>query len=79
MSETKKHFEMNFKNSEAKAKKVIVAHASENIAAETAKSALESFVNTDMFNDGSGDKFVTIVNARYVTRTVDDVYVAPQA
>lgn len=72
----KKVFELNFKSLLGKNKKITLANPKDDINEDQALAALNSLVDTDIFQDQDGDVYSQALNARYVTRTVDTIYSA---
>lgn len=71
---TTTNLELKFKNSVGKAKTVSVKEPRAGIDRATAEAAVNQLVNADIFVDESGDAYAVGVGARYVQRTVNDIY-----
>lgn len=76
---SKRVFEMKFLDIKGKERRVTISDPVENISAETAKNAMEVIIKSDVFvtKDGS-DPYDKAVSARYVVRSVEDVYDASE-
>ncbi|MGX6486641.1 DUF2922 domain-containing protein [Aerococcus sanguinicola] len=84
MPEVTKNLELNFKNSLGKSTRITVANPRLDVTAEEAQSAIEAIAGADAFVTPEGAiVYDEAVSARYVTRQVDELYVAgeeaPQA
>lgn len=73
---TTKRLELKFQTANGKAKTLTIQHPKEGIDQETAKSAMDTLVAKDIFQDKQVDVFAASKSAQYVTRTVDEVYTA---
>lgn len=74
MSKVEQNLELLFRNQAGKAKKIVMGSPRQGLDRSTAESAINKIVSTDIFDDSSGDTYATAEGARYVTRTVDDIY-----
>ena len=76
---SKRVFEMNFLDTKGKEHRVTITDPAENIAAETAKNAMEVIIKSDIFKTKEGhDSYDRAVSARYVVRSVEDIYDASE-
>lgn len=67
--------ELMFKDSYQTARKIEIKRPKRDISAETALSVLDAITNSGVFQNQFGDnRFAQALGARYVTRTVQDVY-----
>lgn len=70
-----KTFELLFKNEAGKVKKISISKPKDDIDQSTAKQAIDAIIAADSFVDNLGQKvYIQADGARYVTRTVNDVY-----
>lgn len=75
----KKTFELLFKDESGRTKKLTLSKPKAGITAAEAQSTLAAFLATDIFlNDEGLNPYAKAVGARYVTRDVEDVYVAQE-
>ena len=75
-NKTIKTFEMNFATADGKSKKISLAHAKDNLDANTVKSAMETIVAKNIFEKDSVDQYASAKNAHMVTRSVEEIYKA---
>ncbi|MGO1357290.1 DUF2922 domain-containing protein [Alkalibacterium gilvum] len=68
-----KRLELRFKSGEGKTKVIGVDQPIENLAPLVAQAAMEEIINQDMFEVEGIKPFVEIKDARYVTRTVENI------
>ncbi|RAV79383.1 DUF2922 domain-containing protein [Aerococcus mictus] len=69
------NLELLFKTEEGKTKKVTIKEPKEDVSAEVAQAALAAIVDADIFaNEDGFDPYATATGARYVRRTVTDIY-----
>lgn len=73
----KKTFELLFKDEAERTKKITLSQPKAGITEAEAQSTLAAFLATDIFLNDEGLKpYAKAVGARYVTRNVEDIYVA---
>ena len=73
---TTKKLDLNFKATDGKSKKISLAHAKDNLDANTVKSAMETIVAKNIFEKDSVDQYASAKNANMVTRSVEEIYKA---
>ena len=73
---TTKKLDLNFKAADGKTKKISLAHAKDNLDANTVKSAMETIVAKNIFEKDSVDQYASAKNANMVTRSVEEIYKA---
>lgn len=71
---TTTNLELQIKNAAGKAKVVRVPEPSLGLDRVTTEKAAHDLIEANIFVDDSGDPYVTNVGARYVKRTVDEIY-----
>ncbi|MDK6804433.1 DUF2922 domain-containing protein [Aerococcus sp. UMB7834] len=80
MPEITQNLELNFKNSLGKSTRITVAKPRLDVSAEEAQAAIEAIAGADAFVTPEGTLvYDEAVSARYVTRQVDELYVAGEA
>ncbi len=73
--ETKKVFELKFLDPTGKERKITLSRPAEELDAQTAKAAMDAIVQADIFQSAEGvDLYAQAVSARYVVRSVEEVY-----
>ncbi|GAK01705.1 MULTISPECIES: DUF2922 domain-containing protein [Geomicrobium] len=65
--------ELRFRNQEERITTIAVPDPSPTITAEDVETSMNELIQADVFTSTGGD-LVTIVDARYVTRTVETVF-----
>ncbi|MGO4929524.1 DUF2922 domain-containing protein [Fundicoccus sp. Sow4_F4] len=68
--------ELLFNDAAGAARKITVKDPIENLTAEVAQAAMDKIVETDIFLDEGMDVYAVAEGARYVTRSIQDVYKA---
>ncbi|AMB93608.1 DUF2922 domain-containing protein [Aerococcus sanguinicola] len=77
MPEVTQNLELNFKNSLGKSTRISIANPRLDVTAEQAQAAIETIAGAEAFVTPEGTiVYDEAVSARYVTRQVDEVYVA---
>ena len=75
--ESNKILELQFKDAGGRARKITINSPADGIDPLTAQETLAAVVNADIFqNDLQEDMFAEAVGARYVTRSIEDIYSA---
>ncbi|MBG9987605.1 DUF2922 domain-containing protein [Aerococcaceae bacterium DSM 111176] len=72
--ETTLVLELLFKDEAGKATKISVPKPKDNLTAQQAKDAVDAIVAADIFADESGDPYAVAQGARYVRRSVEELY-----
>lgn len=68
-----KRLELRFENGEGKTKVIGIEQPIENLEPLVVQTAMEQIINQDMFEVEGIKQFSKIKDARYVTRTVEDI------
>lgn len=68
--------ELLFNDATGAARKITVKDPIENLTAEVAQAAMAKIVETDIFLDEAIDVYAVAEGARYVTRSIQDIYKA---
>ncbi|GEK91303.1 DUF2922 domain-containing protein [Alkalibacterium kapii] len=68
-----KKLELRFKSAEGKTKVIGVDQPVEGLDPMIAQAAMEEIINQDMFEVEGIKQFAAIKDARYVTRTVENI------
>ncbi|MFO8068540.1 MAG: DUF2922 domain-containing protein [Alkalibacterium sp.] len=68
-----KRLELRFETGEGKTKVIGIDQPAENLDPLVVQSAMEQIITQDMFEDEGIKLFTKIKDARYVTRTVEDI------
>ncbi|UUX35058.1 DUF2922 domain-containing protein [Fundicoccus culcitae] len=66
--------ELLFKDTKGASKKVNIRNAQEALDRETVENLVNTLVNSDIFVKDGLDLYATPTGARYVRRTVEDIY-----
>lgn len=75
MSEkTTKTLQLNFKNAVDKKTSIRLNEPEKSVDSENIKRVMEYFVESDAFQDESGDLYATAINGEEIVRTVTDIY-----
>jgi len=70
------NLELLFKDEGGANKKITITNPKEGLPAQVAQSALEAIAAADIFVGTNGDSYASGTGARYVRRTIEDVYTA---
>lgn len=68
--------ELLFKNQAGKNRKINLRNPKENLTASEAQTLLNTIADHDIFISDEGDSYAQVVGARYVSRIVEDIYMA---
>lgn len=68
-----KRLEMRFETGEGKTKVIGIDQPAENLDPIVVQAAMDQIISQDMFEDKGIKLFTKIKDARYVTRTVEDI------
>ncbi|OJF97085.1 DUF2922 domain-containing protein [Alkalibacterium sp. 20] len=68
-----KRLELRFETGEGKTKVIGIDQPAENLDPVVVQSAMEQIISQDMFEDEGVKMFTKIKDARYVTRTVEEI------
>lgn len=71
---TVNQLELLFKDASGASKKISLRNPKLGLTAQEAKDAVDAIAAAEIFNGKNGDTYAEAVGARYVTRTVEDVY-----
>lgn len=71
---TTTNLELQLKSAAGKSKVVRVQEPRLGLDRLTTETAAQELINANIFLDESGDPYATNVGARYVKRTVDEIY-----
>lgn len=66
--------ELIFNDAGGNTKKINVPNPKSDLTAAQAKQTVDAIVATDIFNGKNGDPYASGVGARYVRRSVEDIY-----
>ena len=75
MEETN-NLELLFKDEAGSNKKVTLRNPKLGLTAQEAQAALDAIAGAEIFVSENGDVYAQAVGARYVRRTVEDIYAA---
>lgn len=75
MEETN-NLELLFKDEAGSNKKVTLRNPKLGLTAQEAQVALDAIAGAEIFVNENGDAYAQAVGARYVRRTVEDIYAA---
>lgn len=70
------NLELLFKDAAGSSKKVTLRNPKLGLTSQDAQSALEVIAGAEIFVGDNGDAYAEGVGARYVSRTVEDIYTA---
>ena len=68
------NLELQMKNAAGKTKTMRVSEPREGLDRITTEAAAQQIIDANIFKDDSGDTYATNVGARYVKRTIDEIY-----
>lgn len=74
MSQTTVKLDLRFKTATGKSRLLGIQNPKANLSAETVKSAMNEIVAQKMFENEDGQLYDQVKGARYVTRTVDEIF-----
>lgn len=71
---TTNNLELLFKDASGASKKITLRNPKLDLTAPQVKDAVDAIAAAEIFDGENGDPYAEGVGARYVTRTVEDVY-----
>lgn len=70
------NLELLFKDEAGSSKKLTLRNPQVDLAPEVVQATLEVIANAEIFVSDKGDAYKEVVGARYVRRSVEDIYAA---
>lgn len=70
------NLELLFKDAAGSSKKITLRNPQEGLTSQVVQGVLDVIAGAEIFVGDNGDTYAQSVGARYVRRTVEDVYVA---
>ena len=74
MEKTTSQLELLFKDGSGKSNKIVVPEPREGLDRQTAETAMTTIIDSDLFAKDGKDLHASTDGARYVTKTVKDIF-----